>query len=187
MCMATCTNVPRMCRKRQAERPVGQGLETSRSDSVRARFFVVQASSAAGAERGAADDLHPPVGKKRHHPTLRQARKQRGSFAAPLATSQTCIRSLIGSSRRGTWNAAWRRSPCGCSQSLRGRWPSNPAEEGWPGDNHPAGEREEKPSPQHIRLQNASADNKIILKMSKSASIQSGMGFGETKNPWIDG
>lgn len=82
--MATCTNVPRMCRKRQAERPVGRGPETSRSNSVRARFLVVQASSAAGAERGAADDFHPPAGDKRHPLTPPTGRKQRGSFAARL-------------------------------------------------------------------------------------------------------
>lgn len=52
-------------------------------------------------------------------------------------TSQRCIRSPIGSSRRETWNAVWRRSLCGCFQTLRGRWLSNPAEAGWPEGNRP--------------------------------------------------
>lgn len=63
----------------------------------------------------------------------------RGSWHCgwPPSTSQKCIHSLIWSSRRGTWNAVWRRSPCGCFQTLWGWWLSNPAEEGWPVDNHP--------------------------------------------------
>lgn len=91
---------------------------------------------------------NPPTPRMQHHSKVVHC----------IRTSQTCIRSLIGSSRRGTWNAVWRRSPCGCSQSLRGRWRSNPAEEGWPGDNHPAGKTEENHSPEHIHLQNASAE-----------------------------
>lgn len=52
-------------------------------------------------------------------------------------TSRMCIRSPIGNSRRGTWNAVWRHIPCGCSPSPRGWWPSNPAEEGWPTGTRP--------------------------------------------------
>lgn len=114
--------------------------------------------------------FNPPTPRMQHHNKVTQS----------VGTSQTCIRSLIGSSRRGTWNAVWRRSPCGCSQSLRGRWRSNPAEEGWPGDNHPAGKTEENHSPKHIHLQNASANNNIILKMSTRTNTSTGVGFGET-------
>lgn len=76
--MATCTNVPRMCRKKTSRASGGTGPETSRSNSVRARFFVVQASSAAGAQRGAADDLHPPAGDKKTSSNPPTARKQQG-------------------------------------------------------------------------------------------------------------
>lgn len=56
---------------------------------------------------------------------------------AAWSTSQTCTRSQTGSSRHGIWNAAWRRSPCGCSLTRRGWWRSSPAGVGWPGGNYP--------------------------------------------------
>lgn len=73
-----------MCRKRKAERPAGRDPETRRSNSARARFFFVLASSTAGAERGATDDLHPPASKKRFHLSLPTPRMQHRRLGASV-------------------------------------------------------------------------------------------------------
>lgn len=116
----------------------------TRVDSVRVGLFVVQDTSAPGGYCGTADHFHPPAGKQTrlHQPSdTKDSTQLHVPYVAHVCTrtSQKCIRSPIWSSRRGTWNAAWRRSPCGCFQTLRGWWLSNPAGGGWPVDNHPGG------------------------------------------------
>lgn len=62
-----------------------------RSNSVRMGLFVVQASGAAGAERGAADDLHPPAETpKKTLLTLRRI-----ITARPVRTSQLPLKSVF--------------------------------------------------------------------------------------------
>lgn len=147
MCAHTCTNVPDILFVEIKRRS-----RCWQISSERMGLFAVQHTSLTRWNRGAADHLHPPADGETQ--TLRQCVSlQRFICMNQLwlclfrpHTSQRNIRSQFGNSRRGTWNAAWRRSPCGCFLTLRGRWRSNPAEEDWPEDSHPADEGKERVS-----------------------------------------
>lgn len=147
--MDTCTNVPDMRRKEKQRVRSGtgradatrrrKGMETRWSNSLSVGLFAVQTTSSTWGDSSAADDLHPPKGQRKGFLispwNIEDERKLLKDDI--FGTSRMCIHSLIGSSRRGTWNAAWRHSPCGCFRTQRGRWPSNRAVEGWPMGNHP--------------------------------------------------
>lgn len=150
--MDTCSNVPAMCRKKkqrvQGHRKGRCHLKETACGNELREISEDGTVCCSGHERGWRGPWRCgwPPSTWRQKKTLHQksqcyktanANQERCIWVIRLSTSQKCIRSLIWNSRRGTWNAAWRRSPCGCFRTLRGWWLSSPAEEGWLVDNHP--------------------------------------------------
>lgn len=54
-----------------------------------------------------------------------------------MRTFQRCTRSLPWKSKRGTWTAVWRRTPCGCCPTPQGCWPCSRAAADWPEGSRP--------------------------------------------------
>lgn len=81
--------------------------------------------------------LHRTVQRVLNVSTLRNVR--RCEECVGFLTFRRCTRSRPGRSRRETWTAAWRRSPCGCCPTPPACWQCSPAGGDWRVGSRPAG------------------------------------------------
>lgn len=134
MCMDACTNVSDGKSKKQNSegRQIGppSGGESKRSQRGWASLLFRARPRLDGIVALRMTSIH--LWGENVYSVTKKKKKDRKCAAEKLVnlhTFQMYIHSLIWSSRRGTWNAAWRRSLYGCFHCQRGWWQSNPAKE----------------------------------------------------------